>query len=322
MKILLAPDKFKGSLDAFSLCKALSEGILKHYPQAEIITRPLADGGDGSLAILGQYLDLQTIHLTVHDPLGRPIQASYLLSKEKAFIELAAASGLALLAENERNCMDTSTYGTGQMIADALSRGAYDMYLFVGGSATNDAAMGICDAVGVHFFDSFGERLVTTGRNLSRVAKLTAPDRIPFMLTIICDVDNPLHGPEGAAYVYAPQKGASPEEVEILDQGLRHFAETFLRYDGVNVSSIPGAGAAGGVAGGAMAILGGELRSGIEMFMEMADLDEAIAQCDWVITGEGRLDGQTERGKVVSGVCQLAHQHQKPVIAICGDVEA
>lgn len=322
MKILIAPDKFKGSLSAQAVCVALSNGVKKANPNLEIITRPMADGGDGSLEVLAHYLDLQTITVEVEDPLFRPINASYKLVGTTAYIEMAAASGLALLKEKERNCMDTSSFGTGELILEAIRKGATTIYLFIGGSATNDAGMGIASALGWSFYSKGGELLVPIGENLTEVNRIDGtflfynPAKVEFK--IICDVNNPFYGENGAAYVYAPQKGATVEEVKELDKGLRHLAEFLKANNYADIADIPGAGAAGGVGGGAIAFLNAELVSGIATFLEMTELEVAVKNCDLVITGEGKLDAQTEQGKVISGVCALAKKYNKPVIAVCG----
>ena len=322
MKILIAPDKFKGSLSAQTVATALSKGLKKSNPNLDIITRPMADGGDGSLEVLAHYFDLQTIVVEVEDPLFRPINATYKMAGTTAYIEMAAASGLALLKEAERNCMDTSSYGTGELILDAIKKGATTIYLFIGGSATNDAGMGIASALGWVFYSKSGEILVPIGENLAEVHRIEndflfyKPTKVNFK--VICDVNNPFYGENGAAYVYGPQKGASTEEVKKLDQGLQHLASLLKTNNYADIADIPGAGAAGGVGGGGIAFLDATLVSGIQTFLDLTELETAIKTCDLIITGEGKLDSQTEQGKVISGVCQLAKKHEKPVIAVCG----
>jgi len=322
MKILLAPDKFKGSLTAQEVCTALTKGILKSHPNATIISKPLADGGDGSLAVLDYYLDLTTISKTVQDPLGRPITASYKLAKEVAYIEMAAASGLVLLKPAERNCLITSSYGTGELIADAIEKGSSNIYLFIGGSATNDGGIGIAAALGYRFYDAAGNSLSPIGENLLRIAKIDNSqlryNLKDISINVICDVANPFYGKNGAAYVYAAQKGASPDDIVNLDNGLRNLATQLVAFNFLDIAYIAGAGAAGGVGGGAIAFLGAKLQSGIQIFIELTQLEAAIKDCDLVITGEGKLDKQTEQGKVISGVCQLAKQYNKRVVAVCG----
>jgi len=325
MKILIAPDKFKGSLTAQEVCNALSKGIKKTNPKVEIIARPMADGGDGSLKVLSHYFDLKTITLEVDDPLFRPINASYNLQGTTAYIEMAVASGLALLKNKERNCMETSSFGTGELILDAIRQGVTTIYLFIGGSATNDGGMGIASALGWSFYDKGGALLVPTGENLSAVHRIDGdflfykPAKVTFK--VICDVNNPFYGEHGAAYLYAPQKGANPEEVKQLDDGLRNLAACLKANNYADIADIAGAGAAGGVGGGAIAFLNAELIAGITSFLEITKLEEQLKVCDLVITGEGKLDAQTEQGKVISGVCAMAKKYDKPVIAVCGDVD-
>lgn len=325
MKILLAPDKFKGSLSAAAVCQSLTKGIQKTQPTAHIISKPMADGGDGSLAVLDYYFDLKTITQTVQDPLGRPISASYKMQKTTAYIEMAAASGLVLLQHEERNCMHTTSFGTGQLIADAIQKGATKIYLFIGGSATNDGGIGVAHALGYQFYDKTGKRLAPIGENLIHIHHIDN-NHLYFnpkfiSVKVICDVNNPFYGKNGAAYVYAPQKGASPEEVEHLNRGLIHLATILKKQDYPDVSQVAGAGAAGGMGGGAIAFLEAQLQSGIQTFLEITQLEKEIKNCDIVITGEGKLDQQTEQGKVISGVCQLAKQYDKKVIAVCGDAD-
>lgn len=325
MKILIAPDKFKGSLSAEEVSIALSKGLKKANPNIEIISRPMADGGDGSLEVLAHYVDLKTITIEVDDPLFRPINASYSIAGTTAYIEMAAASGLALLKEKERNCMDTSSFGTGELILDAIRKGATTIYLFIGGSATNDGGMGIACALGWCFYSKNGELLVPIGENLAEVNQIDGtflfykPANIKFK--VICDVNNTFYGENGAAYVYAPQKGANPDEVKILDEGLQNLATLLKAGNYADIADVAGAGAAGGVGGGAVAFLNAELVAGIQTFLDITELETQIKACDLVITGEGKLDAQTEQGKVISGVCQLAKKYDKPVIAVCGDAE-
>ena len=325
MKILIAPDKFKGSLSAHEVCEALSKGLKKTNPNLEIIACPIADGGDGSLEVLAHYFDLKTTNIEVDDPLFRPINASYKMADTTAYIEMAAASGLVLLKEKERNCMDTSSFGTGELILDAIQKGATTIYLFIGGSATNDGGMGIASALGWCFYSKNGELLVPIGENLSKVSRIDGtflfykPAKVEFK--IICDVNNPFYGENGAAYVYASQKGATTDEVKMLDQGLQNLSDIIQKEQGIDLVNFPGAGAAGGVGGGAIAFLNADLVSGIQTFIEITELEAQIKDCDLIITGEGKLDAQTNQGKVVSGVCDLAKKYGKPVIAVCGTAD-
>lgn len=325
MNILLAPDKFKGSLSAQGVCDALTKGLKATQPSCNITSRPLADGGDGSLAILDHYFDLRTYTKRVQDPLGRSISASYKMADKAAYIEMSAASGLVLLKPEERNCMKTSSFGTGELIEDARAKGATEIFLFIGGSATNDGAIGIAEALGYRFYNKSGKRLAPIGENLRDIHKIEAgkvSDKLQRLkIKVICDVNNPFYGPTGAAHVYAAQKGASEEEIELLDAGLRNLAICLEAVGYPDIANIPGAGAAGGVGGGSIAFLGAELVSGIQTFLGISRLEEWVKKSDLIITGEGKLDAQTAHGKVVSGVCLLAQKHGIPVLAVCGIAE-
>jgi glycerate 2-kinase len=322
MNILIAPDKYKGSLSAKDVCQALYKGLQLKYPSSTIISKPLADGGDGSLDVLEYYHEVKTITKTVQDPLGRPIVAQYKMSDVIAYIEMAAASGLVLLQDHERNCMQTSTFGTGELIADAIEKGAKEIYLFIGGSATNDGGIGIAAALGYCFMDNKGNVLSPIGKNLESIQHIDdSKVNVDFHLikvVVISDVNNPLYGKNGAALVYASQKGASPKEIVKLDHGLKNLSDILHKQGYRDIAQTPGSGAGGGVGGGAMAFLNAELKSGIEFFLDLTGLEQDIIDCDVVITGEGMLDKQTEQGKVISGVCSLAKKYNKKVIAVCG----
>ena len=325
MKILLAPDKFKGSLTAKEVCDALTVGIHDTNKAVEIIAKPLADGGDGSLEVLSHYLDLQTMECAVHDPLFRPIFATYKMTAETAYIEMAAASGLVLLKEEERNPLFTTSIGTGELMKDAFQKGATSIYLFIGGSATNDGGIGIAHALGYRFFDEHDQLLSPIGRSLNLIHRIDRSkvvfDSTKINVQVICDVNNPLYGEQGAAHIYAPQKGATQEAVQYLDFGLRNLAQQLIHHQLPPIAMVAGAGAAGGVGGGAIAFLGASLVSGIDTFLKITNLESSLSISDIVITGEDKLDQQSLQGKVISGVCNLAKQYNKPVLAICGTIE-
>lgn len=319
MRILIAPDKYKGSLTALQVSSAIEVGLLRFDSSFIIEKIPLADGGEGSLGIIQPHLKLASTAVTVKDPLERPVKATYMYSKTAAFIELAAASGINLLDEQERNCLITSTYGTGQLILDAFNRGLKQIYLFVGGSATNDGGIGILSSLGVNALGDKGV-LPPIGVNLS---KITSFDSSGCMVgginfTVVCDVMNPLYGPTGAAFVYAPQKGADAASVELLDQGLRNLAKVIRENHGKKVDEFEGAGAAGGIAAGLKAFFPVKVKSGIESIIEIVQLSSAIESADLVITGEGKLDHQTLQGKVIKGVRDLCLQKKKKLAVICG----
>lgn len=322
MTILIAPDKFKGSLSAVEVCEAIQVGIHRFNSDIKININPLADGGEGSLKILQQYIDSQKVTLSVADPLMRPIQAEYLIAQQTAYIEMFAASGLVLLAESERNCMNTTTFGTGEMILDAIRRGIRDIVLFIGGSATNDVGIGMASALGYRFLDADKNPIHPIGKNLSKIKFIDNKNSLlnlaEVSVRVLCDVTNPLYGTQGAAYTYARQKGANDEEIEHLDKGLRNIAEVLKANDYPDVADLEGAGAAGGMGGGAVAFLGAKMVSGINFFIELTDLEAKIQEADLVITGEGKFDEQTLQGKVINGITELAQKHDVPVVVICG----
>ncbi|MBU2974423.1 glycerate kinase [Zobellia sp. B3R18] len=326
MKFIIAPDKFKGSLNGFEFCDAVEEGLKKVFNDAEILKMPLADGGDGTIDVVKHYIQGEKVAITVNDPLFRPINASYLYAAEThiAYIEMAEASGLKLLEDADRNCMYTTTFGTGELIADALERGAKEIILGIGGSATNDGGMGMANALGYRFLGDFSKELEPIGSSLNRVKSIDASQVHPLLANakfkIACDVSNPFYGENGAAKIYGTQKGASAEEIEILDKGLKSFAKVALDTYDINLQKIKGSGAAGGIGGGAILFLRGELTSGIDLVKELAHFDDAIADADWIISGEGQLDEQTLSGKTINGVVNSAQKNNISVAALCGSV--
>ena len=326
MKFVIAPDKFKGSLTGFEFCDAVAEGLQMVFKDAEIINKPLADGGDGTMEVAKYYINGEKITITVSDPLFRPINASYLYSEETkiAYIEMAEASGLKLLGDDERNCMITTTSGTGELIYDALDKGAKEIILGIGGSATNDGGMGMANALGYQFLDEHGKELVPIGQNLSKVKSIDDSNKHVRLkevkIKVACDVTNPFYGLNGAAYIYAAQKGASENEIIVLNNGLHNLAEVIKSNYNIDLQKINGAGAAGGVGGGALTFLDGELISGINLIKELADFDTTIDGADWIITGEGQLDEQTLSGKTIDGVITSAKIKNIPVAALCGSV--
>jgi glycerate kinase len=307
-RIVIAPDKFKGSLTGLEICSIIEEELKKKFTDTEIIQLPLADGGDGTVDVFQFYTGGKILKIKVPDPLMRPVDARYLYSKKKkiAFIELAEASGIRLLSDEELNPMKTYTYGTGVIINDAIERGADHIVLGIGGSATNDAGMGMARALGYRFYDKSGDEIKGRGKDLRKLYsiddKYVNEKLKKVRIEVACDVDNPLYGKNGAAYVYGPQKGASKAMVEKLDEGLKNFSKVIERQFGIQVQEIPGAGAAGGVGAGTLAFLNAELKSGIQIIKDLAQFDEQIINADWIVTGEGKLDEQTFSGKVIKGV--------------------
>ena len=322
MKILIAPDKFKGSLSASEVCDAIKKGININKSKHEIVSCPMADGGEGSIDIINNYLSLKPIELIVNDPLFRPIKSTYYFSDLTAYIEMSSASGLNLLKKEEQNCMNTSSFGTGELIKDAITKGFKTINFYIGGSATNDGGIGIASALGFQFYDKSKRLLSPIGKNLMYI-DLIDTSEVSFNfnkidLNVICDVNNPYHGENGAAFIYAKQKGADSIEVEHLDKGLVNLQSILIKHGFPNITDVPGSGAAGGVGGGMIAFLGAKLISGIQNLIEVTQLENIVKDCNLIITGEGKIDDQTKKGKVISGVSNLARKYKKPIIAVCG----
>lgn len=320
MKVLIAPDKFKGSLTAKEVCKAIEMGVTEVIPDAELKSIPMADGGEGTLEILTDLLQLEVIELTVGDPYARPIKSKYGMKGQEAFIEMALASGLQLLKEEERSASKTSTIGTGELILHAIDQGAKTIYLFVGGSATNEGGVGVAHALGYRFLDQSGNALSPIGENLKLIHSIQKPDRSfhDIAFQVITDVKNPLLGTEGATYQYGPQKGAKPHELDTLEQGMIHYAQLIQRMTGVDHGIKQGSGAAGGIGMSIMGLLNGDIRNGMDTLLKVTGFEEQVAQTNLVITGEGKVDEQTLQGKVVHGVAKSSQKVGIPVLGICG----
>ena len=322
MKIVIAPDKFKGALTGIEFCNAVERGIRKVVNEVELLKLPLADGGDGTVEALQFYTGAAYVTIEVNDPLNRKIKARYLYSSEKemAFIEMAEASGIRLLKAEELDPMVTSTFGTGELVRDAIERGARHIILGIGGSSTNDAGMGMARALGFRFFDAEGAELEGKGRDLIRLHRIDPTNAMEEIaqvkFEVACDVDNPLYGSNGAAHVYSPQKGASPEVVEELDKGLRKFSSVVESQYGIDLQDIEGAGAAGGLGAGCVLFLNAQLKSGTALIKEVARFDELVGDANWIITGEGKFDEQTFSGKVIKGVLE-SRKNQKMAV-FCG----
>lgn len=325
-KIVVASDSFKGSLSSLEVADAAAKAINECIPGCCVEKVEVADGGEGTMEALHRTLGGVKVAVEVCDPLGRAITASYvkLADGVTAVLEMAVASGLPLLAPQERNPMKTSTYGTGQLIADALRKGCRKFLIGIGGSATNDAGMGMLEALGVRFLDVEGNLLHGSGESLEKVEDIDLSGVCAGLaeseFIIACDVDAPLYGPKGAACVFAPQKGADAEMVAMLNDGLEHFSSVIRRVTGKDVSDIPGAGAAGGLGGGFVAFLPARLERGIEMVLDAISFDERIRGASLIITGEGRVDFQTLTGKTPYGILKRARRQGIPVVAIGGSV--
>ena len=326
MRILIAPDSYKNALSALEVAKSLKSGLQKVFQDAEFEILPMADGGEGTVEALIDATHGQMIKTPVCDPLMRPIESSFGITGDgvTAVIEMASASGIQLITSGERNPWITTTYGTGELILAALDRGCRDIILGIGGSATNDCGMGMAAALGVKFLDHAGNSVGPGGGMLAEVTRIDISgldERIKeTKIMVACDVTNPLTGPDGAAHVYGPQKGADPEMVNKLDSNLKKFSDLIMEQLGKDVEQIPGAGAAGGLGAGLIAFLDGELVEGVPAIAAKTGLDEAVAKADIVITGEGGIDFQTQFGKTPYGVAQVAKKHGKPVIAVAGTI--
>lgn len=325
--ILLAFDSFKGSLTSREVADAFEEGVRSVLPDCVVKKVCLADGGEGTAEALVGTLGGKWIEVEVSDPLMRPIRACYGVVDDgrTAIIEMASASGLTLLTEEERNPLKTSTYGTGQLIADALKRGCRKLLIGIGGSATNDTGTGMLSALGFRFLDAEGMPLAGCGESLERITTIDTSHILPELkavdIRVACDVTNPFCGPQGAAYIFASQKGADRQMVEQLDRGMHHFAEVIREYNKVDVTNISGAGAAGGLGGAFSALLGARLCRGVELVLDALHFEELLTGCDLVVTGEGHIDRQTLMGKAPMGVLKAATHQNIPVIAIGGSIE-
>lgn len=323
MKLVFAPDSYKGSLSQEQICRLLTQAAREVWPKCETVSLPVSDGGEGALEAVLQAMNGSYRSVAVSDPMGRPIQASYgIYQGDRAMIEMAAASGLPLVEPGQRDIRKASTYGTGQLILDALEQGCQNLTIAIGGSATNDGGLGCMAALGARFFDEAGRELEPVPESLGKIARIGLEEFHPLAgmakVTVICDVTNPLLGPEGAVSVFGPQKGASREDQEFLEKGMAQYAKVLERTFGRDFAKDPGAGAAGGLGAGLTAFLGARLKPGIETILDILEFDRVLADADLVVTGEGRTDSQSVRGKVLSGVGKAAKRRQIPCIAIVG----
>ncbi|MFT3677899.1 MAG: glycerate kinase [Chitinophagaceae bacterium] len=324
MKIIIAPDKFKGSLTSFEVAKAVTDGLLTADDRLDIYSFPMADGGDGFAEVISYYTGAQLRRSMAEDALGKPIEATWQWQPDTAtaIIEVAAASGLVLLPETLRNPLHTSTYGTGLQAKTALEAGAQTIVLGLGGSGTNDGGAGILAAWGFQLLDAGGQLLPPTGQSLLSVKKIIPPARLPAINWVLaCDVDNPLTGPNGAAVIYAPQKGATDDQVIQLEAGLKNWAAVLKQQTGIELEGQPSLGAAGGIAAGLKAFFPVTIRQGIEMVVAASGLRDVLTGADLLITGEGKLDNQTASGKVVGYMARMAKEAGIACHAICGQTE-
>lgn len=326
MKVLIAIDSFKGSLTSMQAGQAAASGIKRVYPEAETMVRPIADGGEGTVNALvdGMGGEMQVIQVT--GPLGQAVDAEYgiISSSKTAIIEMSAAAGITLVPDKERNPLNTTTYGVGEMIIDAIKKGCRNFIVGIGGSATNDGGVGMLQALGFGFWNKEGAAISLGGKGLGELAHITDDKALPELkectFHIACDVTNPLCGPKGCSAIYGPQKGADAAMIEQMDQWLLDYSELVKKIRPDADKDFPGAGAAGGIGYAFLSFLNGQLKNGIDLILRETRLEQYIKQADIVITGEGRLDAQTTMGKAPSGIASIAKKYDKPVIGFAGCV--
>lgn len=326
MRIIAAPNAFKGSLDAVAAAAAMKKGIRSAMPRCDVVCVPVADGGDGLTEIMLHGMGGQRIEVSVSGPRMQPVSAPFcwIPARGLAVVEMARASGLALLPASEQDPTQTTTLGTGELIRAAMDRGATRIIVGIGGSATCDGGIGMAAALGYRFLDRAGQPVEPVGGSLNAVAAIDGRRRDPridqISVAVACDVTNPLTGPDGASTVYSPQKGATPDQVARLDAGLANLARVVHREMAIEIADIPGSGAAGGLGGGLVAFLGAELKPGIDLVIDVVGLRQKLDRADLVLTGEGRIDAQTSFNKAPAGVGRAAQAAGIPCLAICGAV--
>lgn len=321
MKILVCPDKFRGSLSASEACVAIQKGLHDVDPDIVVVLAPMADGGEGSLEAISQSMNLKHRTCLAHDALMRKIEAIYAICDDVAYIESAKVIGLSMLEVEERNPMHTTSFGLGEVIADAIQHGTREIVLFAGGSATNDGGIGMATVLGYKFIDKDGESVQPGGGKLLDIAKIVSPMENPLHkieVKILCDVDNTFFGEFGATKVYGSQKGASKEDIQVLEEGMMHLASIIKRDLGKDIAQMPRGGAAGGIGGGSFAFLNAELHSGSTEIIRMIGLEQKIQEADYVISGEGSLDAQSLQGKVISILATMCQKADKKLVLFCG----
>lgn len=323
-KFLLIPDSFKGTMSSSKICSIMEKEIKQFYPEAEIVSIPVADGGEGSVDSFLSAAGGEKIKVVIKGPYMEDMESFYgILNNGTAVIEMAACAGLPLVEDNP-NPELTTTYGVGQLILDAIARGCKKIIVGLGGSCTNDGGCGAASACGVKFYDENGKEFIPTGRTLSKINKIDTaefPSEIKSAdIITMCDIDNPLYGTNGAAYVFGPQKGADDDMVKRLDNGLKLFADVVYKQLHIDISNINGGGAAGGMGAGMSAFFNSKLQMGIDVVLNTVNFDNLAKDADMIFTGEGKIDSQSLRGKVVIGVARRAKKLGVPVIAIVGDI--
>ena len=323
-KAVLIPDSFKGTLSSTQICSIMAEAIHRHFPDCQVCSIPVADGGEGSVDAFLTALGGEKIYTQVAGPYLEPMRGFYGLIGDTAVIEMAACAGLPLVGEN-RNPALTSTYGVGELMLHAAKSGAKKIIMGLGGSATNDGGCGAAAAAGVRFINAEGESFIPTGGTLCRIARIDmsglAEELRRIVIVTMCDIDNPMYGPRGAAYIFGPQKGADEAMVKLLDENLRHLCAVINRDLSLDLSAVPGGGAAGAMGAGMAAFFSSGLQMGIETVLDTVGFDALAADADFIFTGEGKLDSQSLRGKVVIGVARRAKKLNTPVIAVVGGAE-
>ena len=326
MKFVLIPDSFKGTLSSSQICEILKTGVEKHFPGSETVSIPVADGGEGSVDAFIAAVGGTKEHVTVKNPYFEDMESYYGLIDEgqTAVIEMAACAGLPLV-ENRKDPRKTTTYGVGQLIVAAAEKGVKKIIVGLGGSCTNDGGCGAAAAAGIRFYDEAGEEFVPTGGTTEKIRRIDLSGYNPVLRSVeivtMCDIDNPMYGPTGAAYIFGPQKGADAKMVLELDEGIANLSQVIAQTIGKDISQIPGTGAAGAMGAGMIAFFGSRLQMGIQTVLDTVKFDQLIEDADYIFTGEGKLDSQSLRGKVVIGIAQRAKTQNKPVIAVVGGAE-
>lgn len=322
-KIVCIPDSFKGTLSSQKICDILSEKAKKHFPGIEIVTIPVADGGEGSVDCFLSALGGEKVTMNVKNPYFEDMESFYGLidNGQTAVIEMASCAGLPLV-EDRKNPCKTTTYGVGQLILSAAARGVKKIIVGLGGSSTNDGGCGAAAAVGIRFFNAAGEEFIPTGGTTGEIAHIDFSGRSKALdgieIVTMCDIDNPMYGPTGASYIFGPQKGADQKMVEFLDQGIKNLCEVIMKDKGQDLSEVPGGGAAGAMGAGMIAFFDSRLQMGIQTVLDTVGFDQVISDADMIFTGEGKLDSQSLRGKVVIGVAKRAQKQSVPVTVIVG----
>lgn len=326
MKIIIAPASYKGCLSNIEAAEIIQKVCKKVFPQAETVLFPLADGGEGTIDVIKKIAGGRSVYADVSDPLGRKIKAKWLKKEDTAYIEMAQAAGLTLLKDSERNPLKTTTYGVGELIKSAVLSGCKKIFIGVGGSATNDGGIGALTALGIRFIDRKGRVIYPgKGKDLIEIEKIDTSGMIPELnkckFIVLSDVQNPLYGKEGASYVYGAQKGASKEGIKFLDEGLQNYNRIVKRTKGIDMNSIKGSGAAGGISGGFAAFCGAEIVSGIKTILKIGDFEDKLKGTDILITGEGKLDIQTFYGKSIGVILDICKRYKVPVVILAGNVD-